>query len=175
MKLHQIKIDYNAEQDRLMMLVATSDGAEIRLWMTRRYVRLLWPLLLKLAEEMSPRIQTQADPETKKALLGFEYEQAVKQADFATPFQKAASSTPLGVEPVLLARIQIGRDPAGMPLLAMHPSAGQGLNLTLNPVLLHSVCKLIMAAVSKSDWQIELKLPGGEAEAAEGDAPRVLN
>ncbi|MBK8063857.1 MAG: hypothetical protein IPK29_07150 [Betaproteobacteria bacterium] len=175
MKLHQIKIDYNAEHDRLMMLVATSEGAEIRLWMTRRYVKLLWPLLIKLAEEMSPRVQTQADPQAKKALLGFEYEQAVKKADFSTPFQESARSMPLGNEPLLLARIQTGRDPAGLPLLAMHPTTGQGINLTLNPVLLHSVCKLIVAASSKSDWDIQFKLPGVQLENAEEDVPRVLN
>ena len=26
MRLHQLKVDYEAEQDRLLMLVATSDG-----------------------------------------------------------------------------------------------------------------------------------------------------
>ena len=27
MRLHQLKVDYDAEQDRLVMLVATSEGA----------------------------------------------------------------------------------------------------------------------------------------------------
>jgi hypothetical protein len=58
MKLHQLKVDYNAEQDRLLMLIATSDGVELRMWLTRRFVKLLWPLLVKLAEEASPRIRT---------------------------------------------------------------------------------------------------------------------
>ena len=50
MKLHQLKIDFNAEQDRLLMLVSTDDGAEVRMWLTRRFVKLLWPLLAKRAE-----------------------------------------------------------------------------------------------------------------------------
>ena len=72
MKLHQLKVDYDAEQDRLLMLIAASDAVELRMWLTRRFVKLLWPLLVKLAEEASPRIRTQANPEARKALLGIE-------------------------------------------------------------------------------------------------------
>ena len=62
MKLRQLKIDFNPEQDRLLMQLSTSDGAEMRLWMTRRYVKLLWPVLVQLAEDLSPRIKAQANP-----------------------------------------------------------------------------------------------------------------
>ena len=49
MRLHQLKVDYDAEQDRLLMLVATSEGMELRLSLTRRFVKLLWPLLVGFA------------------------------------------------------------------------------------------------------------------------------
>ena len=52
------------------MLVSTDDQAEVRLWLTRRYLKLLWPVLLKLAEDASPRVKTQASPEARQALLG---------------------------------------------------------------------------------------------------------
>ena len=74
MRLHQLKIDYAAEQDRLLMLIAASEKVEVRMWLTRRFVKLLWPLLVKLAEEASPRIRTQPNPEARKALLGIEHE-----------------------------------------------------------------------------------------------------
>ncbi len=174
MKLHQLKIDFNAEHDRLLMLVSTDDGAEVRMWLTRRFVKLLWPLLVKLAEE-SPRIKVQPSAEARKALLGIEHQKAVQKADFSKPFQQEARSTPLGTEPLLLARIQTGNDPRGLPVVSLHPTSGQGITLTLDEVLLHSVCRLLQAAITKSDWDIELKLPGVEAEPAEESLPRTLN
>lgn len=175
MRLNQLKIDFIPEQDRLMIQLSTSESAEIRLWMTRRFVKLLWPLLVKLAEETSPRIQTQASPEARRALLGIEHEQAISKADFSKPFEETqAREMPLGHEPILLARIQTGRDPKGQPVVAMHPSEGQGVTLTFDSVLLHSVCRLLQAAVQKSDWDIELKLPGVEAPVEERP-PRTLN
>ena len=175
MRLHQLKVDYDAEQDRLLMLVATSEGVELRLALTRRFVKLLWPLLVKLAEEASPRIRTQANPEAKKALLGIEHEQAVSKANFSLPYDDSTRATPLGAEPVLLARIQTGHDPNGHPVVAMHPAEGQGVTLTLDPVLLHSVCRLLQAAVKKSDWDMELKLPGVQPEEAPERSRRTIN
>ena len=93
MRLHQLKVDYDAEQDRLLMLVATSEGVELRLALTRRFVKLLWPLLVKLAEEASPRIRTQANPEARKALLGLEHEHAVSKADFSQALRRRRQSS----------------------------------------------------------------------------------
>jgi hypothetical protein len=176
MKLHQLKVDYDAEQDRLLMLIATSEAVELRMWLTRRFVKLLWPLLVKLAEEASPRIRTQANPEARKALLGIEHQQAVQRADFSKDYESKTRSTPLGEEPLLLGRIQTGHDRKGQPVVALHPAEGQGVTLTLDSVLLHSVCRLLQAAVKKSGWDMELKLPGAEPQPAEEQrAGRTLN
>jgi hypothetical protein len=175
MRLHQLKVDYDAEQDRLLMLVATNEGMELRLSLTRRFVKLLWPLLVKLAEDASPRIRTQANPEARKALLGLEHEDAVAKADFSKPYDAGGSERPLGEAPVLLARIQTGHDRNGQPVVALHPSVGQGITLTFDSVLLHSVCRLLQAAVKKSDWDMELRLPGTEPQESVERAARTLN
>src|SRR5260221_14751413 len=118
MRLHQLKVEYDAEQDRLVMLVATSEAMELRLALTRRFVKVLWPLLVKLAEEASPRIRSQANPEGRKALLGPEHETAVSKADFSKPYDAGESARPLGASPLLLARIQTGHDRNGQPIVA---------------------------------------------------------
>jgi len=175
-KLHQLKVDYNAEQDRLLMLIAASEAVELRMWLTRRFVKLLWPLLVKLAEEASPRIRTQANPEARKALLGIEHQQAVQKADFSKAYEGKSRNMPLGEAPLLLGRIQTGHDRKGQPVLAMHPAEGQGVTLTLDAVLLHSVCRLLQAAVKKSGWDMDLKLPGTDAApAADERTGRTIN
>ncbi|HVC10455.1 MAG TPA: hypothetical protein VNE59_02360, partial [Burkholderiales bacterium] len=139
-------------------------------------VMLLWPLLVKQAEEASPRISTQANPEARKALLGLEHEQAVAKADFSKPYDASPQhSQPLGDAPLLLARVRTGRDRNGHPVVALHPAEGQGLTLTLDPVLLHSVCRLLQAAVKKSNWDIELKLPGLEPQQVAERGRHTLN
>jgi len=59
--------------------------------------------------------------------------------------------------------------------VALHPAEGQGVTLTLDSVLLHSVCRLLQAAVKKSGWDMELKLPGAEPQPAEERSGCTLN
>jgi hypothetical protein len=109
------------------MLVATSEGVELRLALTRRFVKLLWPLLVKLAEEASPRIRTQASPEARKALLGLEHEHAVRRRISPSPTTRAQRRGRWR-DPLLLARIQTGHDRNGQPVVALHPATGQGVH-----------------------------------------------
>ena len=48
MKIHQLSVNYLAEQDRILMRVNTAASEEMRLWLTRRLMLGLWPLLSKL-------------------------------------------------------------------------------------------------------------------------------
>jgi hypothetical protein len=175
MRLHQIKIDYDPGEDRLLMLISAQGGIELRLWLTRRFVKLLWPLLVKLAEEASPKIRAQANPEARKALLGLEHEQAVARADFSREYDAGARELPLGDAPLLLASIETGQDRSGQPVLSLRPPEGQGVTLTLDSVLVHSLCRLLQAAAKKSDWDMELRLPGSEPHEAADSAERVIN
>lgn len=175
MRLQQLNLDYDASEDRLLLRVGTNDGAELRMWMTRRFVKVLWPMLVRMAEETSPRIRSQSNPDARKALLGLEHEQAVSRANFSTPFQGGKRSTPLGEQPILLVRVRAGEDDKGRSVLGMHPAKGKGVTLTLDAVLLHSVCKLLQAAVKRSDWELDLSLPGTDTSRPGEAAARTIN
>lgn len=157
MRLHQIRIDYHPEQDRLLLRVSTSDGAELRFWLTRRFVKGLWPALMKIAETIG-EARTQPDPTVRKAMLEFEHEKAVQQADFATPYKKM-TNLPLGEEPLLITRLRARPDGRGNAIIAMHPTQGQGMDLAMDAMLLHSFTRLLQGAVGKTDWDMRLQLP----------------
>jgi hypothetical protein len=76
---------------------------------------------------------------------------------------------------VLLARIQTGRSRDGQPVVALHPAEGNGVTLTFDSVLLHSVCRLLQSAVKKSDWDMDLRLPDAEPRQLAERAPRTIN
>jgi len=171
MRLHQIRIDYHPEQDRLLLRVSTDEGAELRFWLTRRLVKGLWPALIKMADAIGAG-RTQPDPSVRKAMLEFEHEKAVRQADFATPYQ-AVSNLPLGPEPLLVTRLRAQPDGRGNAVIAMHPTQGQGMDLAMDAMLLHSFTRLIQGAVAKTDWDVHLQLPTAPFPTGSGtDMPR---
>jgi len=174
MRLHQLKLEYRADHDRLLLRVSTDDGKEVLLWLTRRCVKLLWPALLQMAQA-SPPVVLQSDSGARAALLGFRHEQALSKADFRTPYEAAAREQLLGPEPILVGRIQWKRNEKASYVLSLLPLSGQGINLALDEDLLHSFCKLVQNAVTGSDWDLDLNLPQAAAAATEEQTPRSIN
>jgi len=176
MRLHQLKLDFIPEHDRLLLRVSTDDQQEVRLWLTRRALRLMWPLLVQMVRS-SPEVALQSNPQARDALVGMQHEQALSRANFAKPFDEVPREMPLGTEPILVARIQSNKDEGGNQVLGLLPQQGQGIHLTLDNTLLHSFCKLVQNAVAKSDWDITLELPTLQTPLALDDAaaPKTIN
>ena len=176
MRLHQLKLDYIAEQDRLLLRLSTDAGMEVRLWLTRRALRLLWPLLLQMLRD-SPELSRQANPQARDALLGLQHEQALARANFADAFEEAPRDMPLGAEPILVAQLRTGKDERGNHVLGLLPQQGSGIDLTLDAMLLHSLCRLLRDAVSGTDWDIALDLPNltSASDAAGPTTRKTIN
>ena len=160
MRLHQIRIDYHQEQDRLLLRISTDDGCELRFWFTRRFVNSLWPALVKTAETVGDT-RSQQDPVIRKAMVEFEHDKAVREADFTTPYKATATTLPLGAEPLLVTRLRVQPDGRGNAVLALHPAQGQGVDIAMDAMLLHSFMRLVQGAVDKTGWDVRLELPRG--------------
>ena len=94
MQIHQLSVTYLAEQDRILLRVNTHRGEEMRMWLTRRLMVGLWPLLSKLLTEHLLKLESAgaslegADAELKKMLAEFRKEEFLQHADFDTPYQE---------------------------------------------------------------------------------------
>ena len=177
MKLERIRIEFDAEQDRLLMRILIDGGAEVLLWLTRRCVQRLSTALLRMAER-KPEIQLQPSAEARTAILQFEHERALQQVKFARagdePPTAAPREQPLGGAPLLVTRIQARRMPDGRSQVGLLPSEGDGAHLTLTDNLLHGLMRLVHSAVEKADWNLNLELPT-VAPAPPEEAERTLN
>jgi len=174
MRLHQLKIEFDAGQDRLLMRVSTASSQEALLWLTRRCVLRLWPLLVGVAEA-EPQIASRAwDPMTKRALFEFQHEKALSQATFTQDYDASTRARPLGDDPLLVARLQRRKSDDGRMVLGLLPTEGQGIFLTLDAPLLHGLMKLLQNAVERAEWGFTLKLPTAQPPSSEEGA-RMLN
>lgn len=177
MSIKQIQARYDELHDRVLLRLSTDDDTEFLFWLTRRFTKRLWGLLLKTLEQDEP-VRQQIDTEARKAVLAMRHEGFVQQSNFSTPFEEKAYQRPLGQEPVVVARADYtpGTRP-GFFTLSLRPQHGQGIDLGLNPSLLHSICKLLIDAVGQSDWNLDLAMPSATLRPADDDgkAPRTLN
>lgn len=165
-KIEQIQIKFVPVEDRLLMRVAGDEGLEFRFWLTRRFVKMIWPALGK-ALQLSPGVQTQASPLAQREVLAFEHEKAVSDADFNTPYKESPKTLPLGDEPILLSKMQLRRDQDGSFMMSLGPESGAGIDLAINNKLLHSVAELIANGAQLAQWEIPPLVAGTVAALAE--------
>ncbi len=181
MRLEKIRVDFEPEEDRLVLRILTDGQAEVPLWLTRRCVKRLWLAMVQLAEG-KPEIQRQPDPEARNAILHFAHEKALREVTFSARDDHASAAAPplprqrpLGQAPLLVTRIQARRVDAERSLLVLLPANGQGAHLTLGDSLLHGLMRLTQAAVEKAEWDMQLELPKPVLDAASAGTGRMLN
>ncbi len=175
-QLEQFNASYVPEQDRLLLRARSSDDAEFRFWITRRYLALLWPMLMKMADTFSSR-KAPGDPLTRNTLAELVHGDAVGKANFRSAYQDG-SLFPLGEEPILLARITVKPIAGNTQTLSLLPQQGQGINLNLDEKLVHVLARLLQEAATAAEWGLTLRVAPGTGttpEATDLAAPRLLH
>lgn len=157
-QFHQIQLTFDPLEDRLLFRINTTTQTEYLLWFTRRYVKLLWSLLMELMQR-SLQANEGKMPEQKKELLSFEHEKALNNADFQTQYQEGQFEHPLGDTPVLVSKVTLKNQSKNIRSLCLHPETGEGIELTLDNKLMHLLCKLLSDAVQKAEWDMNLEIP----------------
>lgn len=173
-RLEQFNAAYDALQDRILLRIRTSNDAEYRFWITRRFLSLLWPVLMKMVDEFSAR-KAPGDPLTRSTLAELAHGNAVGNADFKSEY-KDGCQFPLGETPVLLAKISLMPIKGETQTLVMLPLDGQGINLDLDERLAHITARLLQQAAAGAEWGLKLDVAVGSPMAgADAGGMRLLH
>lgn len=190
MNIHQLSVTYTAEQDRILLRVNTTASEEMRLWLTRRLMLGLWPLLSRLLTEHLLKLEAAgtsldaADEELRKMLADFRKEEFLQHADFDTPYEDK-QSLPLGEDPLLVTDVDASPLPSGRLRLSFNerlPGAAtpRSFQMEMAPKLMQGVMHLLEQALAQSQWRESFAAPVAleDSSAADEDRPnrpRYLN
>ena len=168
-RLHQINLGFSPEEDRLLLRISTTEKTEYRLWLTRRYVKLLWKLLMNSVESL-PDVRAQAAPETREAVKSFQREEARQSANYSKKFESSGAKRPLGDAAVLLTGVRASPGRKGTQL-TLQTKEGRAINLSLEKKLLYSLCDLLISSTDQAEWDLDLKVEEAVPVAPEQDGP----
>jgi hypothetical protein len=194
MRIHQVSVSYVAEQDRILARVNTASSEEMRLWLTRRLMMGLWPMLSRLLTSHLLKLEAagtsldHADEDLKRMLADFRKEQFLKEADFETPYKDQQAVLPLGDEPLLVTDVDAAPLGSGRLRLSFNErlpdAAPRSFQLELEPKLMQALMHLLEQALARSQWRdyfvgaadaLEEEHPAGDGEAPPARKPRYLN
>lgn len=181
MKIHQLSVVYQAEQDRVFVRINTAAAEEVRLWLTRRLMVGLWPLLSKLLTQNLLKLEAAAtsletaDDGLRKMLADFRKEQFLQEADFDTPYDENQTTLPLGSKPVLVTDVDATPLPNGRLRLSFNERLPRGkaprnFQVELDPKLMQGLMHLLEQALARSQWMEPFFPAAAMEEAAEEES-----
>ena len=194
MNIHQLSVTYQPEQDRILARVNTTAGEEMRLWLTRRLMVGLWPLLSNMMTGHLLRLEAAgtsldaADDEMKKMLADFRRQEFLQHADFETPYQDQQPRLPLGAEPLLVTDVDAAPLPGGRLRLSFNEGvrdpAGtepRRFQMEMEPRLMQGLLHLLEQALGQARWgeafgpAVAAEAPSHADGASRPNRPRYLN
>ena len=191
MKLDQLAARYHLDQDRIMLRMNTSEGDELRVWLTRRLCLNLWPRFKAIvadrvaleqgARDPARAAAATADETTRQMLADFHRQESLRNADFKTPFRSTPRQLPLGAEPLLVTEVSFASLADGkLQIVFKEKLEGvpnpRSFRIGLQGGNLQGLLHLIDKAIDASGWFSATAGPSPE-KAAEGSEvrPRYLN
>lgn len=177
--LSQLNVKYVPSEDRILLRMtaeASAGGsAEYRLWLTRRFVALLWQSLGQLIDS-----ETIADPTVpstgRAAMKQFKQEAALADANFSSPYVGGQDClTPLGEEPLLVSRLQIRKQENGLHCLSLQGAGDEGVTLSLNAAITFSLQKILADAVQVAQWGLPIAEPARQGAPGAGSSAGPVN
>ncbi|WP_294949916.1 hypothetical protein [Sulfurivirga sp.] len=151
-QLEQIQLDFVPNEDRLLLKLRAGNQL-YRAWLTRRFVRLLIPMLMGIRPDTGERFaDTPALPPEEDAQLEPSSQPPLEQA---TPGHDTPLEYPLGETPILAVELSYLPSTAERPQaqLAIKPARGQGILLPYQPTINHMLLKLLRRTLQVTDWE----------------------
>ncbi len=195
MDIHQLSVDYSDEQDRILIRINTSLGEELRFWLTRRMLHKLWPTFTqvvaehtlrygKLIDTPNPDMATLTDS-AKSMLADFHRNEALKRADFSTPYNSNPTSLPLGESPLLVTEVKLTSMGSGQLQIKLTEqltgfAIQRSCQIDVPTHLAHGLMHLLEQCLARSGWTdtpAQAVSPTDEVDsiASDDERPRYLN
>jgi hypothetical protein len=181
MQIRQLSVNYLPEQDRILLRVNTATSEEMRLWLTRRLMAGLWPLLNRLTNQQLLQREAAgssldpADDDLKKMLTDYRKDQLLREADFQTPYEDKPAAFPLGSEPLLVTDVDVTPQSDGGLRLHFHErrqaQEQRNFRIQMEPRLVQGLMHLVEQSLQRAQWAEPFGTSLGEDDASLGDAP----
>ena len=162
-RIERMHMEYVAAEDRIRLRVRTSDAAEVRCWLTRRFSRQLWQALEQTMAD-DPELAAASTPGERSARLARKHARAnaltPERGEQADAQHQEPIDLPLGEQPVLITRLRVRRTERGHRL-SLLPAAddAEGLHINMDETLLHRFAALLARTVGQTDWDLDLNPP----------------
>ncbi|NQW01755.1 MAG: hypothetical protein HQ483_18770 [Rhodospirillales bacterium] len=166
----QITMTYSPEQDRMLLRIGTAEQSEYKLWLTRRFIRVLWAALMKTMER-DAELKKDLMPQVRDAMLAMQHQEAVQAANFGQTHAQDNRDLTSNTGPLLVKGGTLTPGKAGITQLKLDTENGTSINVALNKQLMHAFCHMTISTSFSAEWDLELAV--GDPGLVSADTSKV--
>jgi hypothetical protein len=178
MNIHQLSLNHDPLQDRILLRINTTSKEEIRVWLTRRLTLGLQPHLERIGVDVLSKESAVQSPlhneQARQMMAEFKQQENLSKADFSTPYA-APEKFLLGPEPLLVTDIQLSPQNDSTVVLAFQEKLGapphRGFQARVKADLIVGLQHLLRDAVAQAGWLKTDGLIQAEQTVPEAAAP----
>jgi len=153
-----------------MLRIGTSEQSEYKLWLTRRFISVLWGALMKIMEK-DAELKKDLVPEVRDAMLAMQHQEAVQSANFDQAHAEDNRDLTSNTGPLLVKGGSLTPVKPGLTQLKLDTENGTSINVALNKQLMHAFCHMTISTAFKADWALELAV--GDPAVVTADTSKV--
>lgn len=154
MSVRQLQVASDSVQDRLILRIATDSNEEIRIFLTRRFLREIWPHLSRLLASQMAHATASADNVSDH-----------DPASFEQAFKEDNPTYPLGTMPLLASEVTFESSTEDFTRLIFREGRERSYSLALSGELLQALCSMLRAASEQAKWDLGLNYENASAAA----------
>ncbi|MGV6809308.1 MAG: hypothetical protein ACWA5U_05475 [bacterium] len=154
--LSQVHADFSDIEDRILLRLNTTAKEEFRFWLTRRFLKRLFPVMERNFESI-PEVASQNTADNRHAVMQFQRQEIAQRTDFSTPFEKKAEAYPLGKSAIVVSQAKLVPAHDGQFHLALKDEHNRGIDVTFDSEVLYLLQSLLYEALQKTDWDLLLE------------------
>ena len=168
-----------------MLRISTKQNTEYQLWMTRRFVRIMWRALIRIMEhdpnlttdqapndggprerapnDRSPRdretneqVPKEHAPDVKDAIMAMQHQESVQKSDFSQKHAKGNVNLMANTGALLVIGGQVKPVNEDRTRINLKTDKSTGIEFFLNKKLLHALCHMIMKSAQRAEWDLDL-------------------
>lgn len=176
-KLHQITVTYLPAEDRLLLRIGTTEHTEYRLFLTRRFITGLWPLLggqltaaadlsgIRAAADADAAAQAAVDPDVKEAVLGMEHQELIQESNFQETHAEDNVDLTANSGPLVVTGAKVKPWDGKQLIIEFQTADKMNVTVTLDKRLLHGFCHMLATTVASAEWGLNLTIGDPAAQA----------
>ncbi len=168
MNIHQFQLQYDADADRVLVMVRTRQADVFRVWLTRRMALRFWPVFQQSVAALAldkTRSPASLGPQAQEMLADMARERELPHSHFGAPFLADGANQPLGALPLLACEIAISTSQQGLAL-RMKDAQGRSLQMQLDEELSLGLMRLLEQVLRASQWGVVAAEPTSADSAA---------